>query len=261
MIRIALRLGGAAFFSVVALVALFLVNAWSGDDVGAIHGLPLDHFKCYLTTGRPANDAVVLRDQFDAAAGIVEDAKVRRPVRFCNPVEKTDAAGVVTPISDPNAHLKLYLIDTQPAPSRTVIVSNQFGPNQALTVSNPEVLAVPTRKLPFPPPAPNALDHFKCYRAEGASINTAVQLKDQFHTESDVRVAQPFGFCNPVEKTHAGVVTPINHPLDHLVCYVIAGTPFTTVVRVQNQFGRERLKLSTADLLCVPSQKLTGPVP
>jgi len=248
---------------IAALVLFSLVMGLSGlfvDDTVA-HAqdkvaLGLDHFKCYFTRGQLINASVFLKDQFDAAAGIAEDADVLLAVRFCNPVEKTHH-GKVTPILNPNAHLKLYLIATSEEPTtRTVVVSNQFRPHQKLTVFDAEVLGVPTQKLPLPPPT--KLDHFKCYRATGESLHTTVDLKDQFHREEQVPVLEPFGFCNPVEKLHSGVPTvPIQNRQAHLVCYKIATLPFIQTVFAVNQFGRETLVVRRADLLCVPSLKLS----
>jgi hypothetical protein len=223
----------------------------------------LDHFECYRTTAQPPNVTVLLQDQFTvpglpAALPFV----VLNPVRFCNPVEKTDAAGVVTPITNPDGHLELYLTGpTVLKPSWNVIVKNQFG-RQTLRAFSPEILAVPSAKNDQPPPPPDSLDHFQCYRAYGPSLTnffkkTVVQLKDQFHTEPEtVTLRRPIAFCNPVEKRHDTIVTPTNHPNDHLVCYSFAATTFTGGALVRNQFGGVPLPLGGADILCVPSQKL-----
>jgi hypothetical protein len=65
----------------------------------------------------------------------------------------------------------------------------------------------------------------------------------------------PVLLCNPVEKTHNDIVTPIQNPDDHLVCYKLEGTQFTATAQVGNQFGEEILTVEPADLLCVPSRK------
>jgi hypothetical protein len=236
------------------LVALLLSSA-----VGHAQTAPvLDHFKCYFTFGQSLNRDVILQDQFDAAAGIKETVLALTAVRFCNPVSK-DHAGQVTPIVDPNAHLKLYLIrPTDPPVTRSVVVSNQFGANQRLRVYGAEVLAVPTQKIvPGNHAFPTDLDHFKCYRAEGRRVNATVDLEDQFHRERNVRVLRPFGLCNPTTKEHPGqsTLTPILHPDAHLVCYKITGRSFTGSVTALNQFGTEVIPVRTADLLCVPSAK------
>jgi hypothetical protein len=218
----------------------------------------IDHFWCYRIQDAPRDVTVLLQDQFDPAGALVP-ALVRNPVRFCNPVEKTttaaDGTTVVTPITNDDAHLKLYLAHTPVlAPARTVRVTNQFG-GQALKVYDPIALGVPTSKNTQPDA--KGLDHFKCYRADGPALrNKVVKLRDQFN-EGEVIVRRPMAFCNPTVKVHAGTATPILNTKAHLVCYTVTPTvldapiPFTT----RNQFGGEELLTQASDLLCVPSQK------
>jgi hypothetical protein len=239
-------LGLAAALSTVLLLAV----AASAQTVPAPI---LDHFKCYFAHQDPPTiEPARLEDQFDAAAGIVEQVRVVMAVRFCNPVQKTKG-GQVTPIANPDHHLTLHIIvPGAPTPSRLVMVKNQFG-SKRLKVFDPEVLAVPTQKLPHDPP--KGLDHFKCYRVYGSAINVPVTLRDQFLLEPRVKVLEPVGLCNPVEKTHGTVVTPIVNPRAHLVCYKITSKEFTRTLEIENQFGRQKLVLRDADLLCVPSEK------
>ena len=251
-----------ALMIVALLVAL---PALLASNVGAQTPPTLDHFKCWtVVEGRPANDFVLLHDQFNAEKE-QEPALVRSPIFFCNPTVKTLSTGAVTPIVHPDHHLKMYLIATHPEPTtRTVTISNQFNSAtavQTLTVFQPVILAVPTQKDPHA--EPQGLNHFKCYLAKGEPINTPVALQDQFDKQKRevVRVLRPVLFCNPVEKDHDGVITPIipstANDKDHLTCYVF--TPSTlkvTGVRTRNQFGEERLLATRSRFLCVPSQKL-----
>ncbi len=100
----------------------------------------LDHFRCYRISkshGTAVDKEVRLTDQFGTGM-----AKVMKPVRFCNPTIKVHS-GQVTEISNPDAHLKLYKIETpQGSFPKTVIVKNQFG-EKRLKVLRPEVLGVP----------------------------------------------------------------------------------------------------------------------
>lgn len=248
----------ARVFALTACWMLVLLGTPAGAQTS---GFKIDHFKCYVTTHAPRDAVITLKDQFDTEP---ENVQVRRAVRFCNPVEKTRldlTPPVTTPIINPDNHLKLYRIftdDVDLAPTRKVTIQNQFGKKSIRTFQQ-EVLAVPTQKLaPIAHPGPVNLDHFKCYRAYGSSINKLVRLRDQFHVEDDVKVLYPFGFCNPAEKRHAGVVTPITNAEDHLVCYKITQKPLPgpIVVLARNQFGDETLNIRPADLLCVPSKKL-----
>lgn len=240
----------AASLGVFAVVA-GLLPLPTPADAGALP--PLDHFKCYQTGGPPLAEPIDLKDQFDPT---FVPARVLAVTRFCNPVQKTHN-GIVTPIRDPNGHLKLYAIETTTAVSpRTVLVTNQFGGNQQLRVTGPqgEILAVPTQKLPHPPSG--FLDHFKCYPATGPNPNTTVRLQDQFANTRNHALRRPVLFCNPTEKIHNGVFTPIQHPADHLTCYKITARPFSRDVLAINQFGTENLVVRDADLLCVPTLKL-----
>ncbi len=209
-----------------------------------------------MTTGVSRNETVQLQDQFDTAP---EFRQVLEAIRFANPVQKSHD-GIITPITNPDSHLKFYALapTAVAAPQRLVTVSNQFG-QQVLTVQNSINLAVPTQKLPHGPF--HDLDHFKCYQASGSPVNQVVDLLDQFHFEPQVTVIQPVGFCNPVMKIHNGMITPIDHPADHLVLYEITPQPFTTTVQTINQFGNETTNIQPANILGVPSLKLAVVIP
>jgi hypothetical protein len=211
---------------------------------------PMDHLKCYSVTGPAINAAVTLRDEFDDFLDRVERKTVAKPLRLCNPVTKT-VAGVNTGVTNPNTHLKFYQItplDPTPRPVFQVRVRNQFG-DSTFKVTSPVELAVPTQKLPHGPFG--GVDHFKCYTTSGVkSVNKVVTLNDQFDLERNLTVTTPFRFCNPVEKTHGDIVTPIKNK-EHLVCYKLTRKPST-----RNQFGTETLTQSLTQLLCVPSEKL-----
>ena len=100
------------------------------------------------------------------------------------------------------------------------------------------------------PPGINP-EHFQCYRATGPMKAIAVKLKDQFGS-GGVKVVQPVYLCNPVQKNDQ----EIKDPKTHLVCYQDTGLkPANKVVKVQNQFGTQTLKVTVPFLLCVPSLK------
>ena len=216
----------------------------------------LDHFKCYRTTFDPPNVVVGLRDQFDLAGAAGDTAFVRFPVKFCNPVQKTTPDGVITPINDKDAHLEMFI--TAPGrlePTRRLVVRNQFGTQRLLTYG-PELLAVPSAK--DEQPFPENLDHFKCYRTYGRPKNVPLRLSDQFQDDVTATLLRPVQFCNPVEKTHGTVVTPIKNPKAHLLCYTITPTTFGPQPhRVRNQFYPNGVTqaMATADMLCVPTEK------
>ncbi len=244
----------------------------------------LDHFNCYFAAQGLVQPVLArLQDQFDAAApatvflpGSFETVTDIRPALFCNPAQKT-FNGTTTQILFPTAHLLMYRINPQPAITRQVVVSNQFGGGQALYTGRAEILAVPSGKsvitagtfTAIPPiPSPQFLDHFKCYQASGEPVvKGVVTLKDQFQT-ANVQVLRPVLFCNPVEKVTinstaatvpSAVITPILHPTLHLTCYLTTITPFQQAVVYNNQFVMgglvPTLLLTQSELLCVPSLK------
>jgi hypothetical protein len=215
----------------------------------ADHGVALDHFKCYLAQDpTPWNQQVGLRDQFTSLTTNVLNA-----VRFCNPTRKFHG-GVFTPVKDADAHLTLYRLNPLPAPiQRQIIVGNQFGTAQTWDVSGPFWLAAPTHKQGHQQ-GPQNLDHFLCYRAAGPAINQQAWLQDEFVAEV-VGVLSPVMFCNPAEKLHNDVVTPIEHPDEHLACYQIQGQPGNRNRFIRNQFGVEQISITNPNMLCAPSRK------
>ena len=120
----------------------------------------LDHFKCYDV--RPDEKfqpfTVTLNDQFEKDHAVI----VRRPVTLCNPVSKCiddDNPGTkpdCTRIMNPDDHLVCYDTDddrgTPHFERRDVVVSNQFGKEQVLTVMRRKnLLCVPSVKAHVTP--------------------------------------------------------------------------------------------------------------
>jgi hypothetical protein len=108
----------------------------------------LDHFKCYDVN----SDAkfvpfdVVLRDQFETQV-----VTIIKPVMLCNPAVKCLDRDC-TQLFNPDDHLVCYATkDSQGTPNferREVIVSNQFGQQQRLTVlKRSNMLCVPSLKM------------------------------------------------------------------------------------------------------------------
>jgi len=100
------------------------------------------------------------------------------------------------------------------------------------------------------------LDHFKCYGVQGSSIGEVVlELEDQFGAV-EALVEYPQYFCNPVAKTHDGVLTPISNPDHHLTLYdITTPTTQTWLVEVDNQFGEQELTVSGPVMVALPTQK------
>lgn len=162
----------------------------------------------------PLSVGVVLADQFGIhqQPGLVLEW-------FDTPVQKDQE-----PIFDPNLHHTWWRIDN-PEPVRDVLVDNQFGP-QSLTVRNGEYLLAPALKQ-VPGGDPPLANHYECYQAQGPPVDRPVVLTDQFGTYT-ATVRFPVQFCNPVEKTHEGVVYPPVDPEIHLTCYQLDPRPSRT---------------------------------
>ena len=210
--------------------------------------LRLDHYLLYeVHEGPPVETAVGLWDQFGD-----EDALVYEPVFLANPVRKGHSGAAVTEIVNPEDHLVFYYIEGQPFQTQVQVV-NQFG-DQTLDLSYPELLAVPSQKSELEP----LVDHFKTYYAEGIPIGADVYLEDQFNAAGvEAHVTSPTFFCNPVEKWHGDVPTPIWNADNHLTLYNIfhEAPPQLWRVEVDNQFGTQELYVSNPVLLAVPTQK------
>ncbi len=215
-------------------------------------GFDLDHFKCYPAEAeKPVNEEIVLTDQFNTS-----DVAVYETRHFCNAVTKIHDE-VMTPIQNEDAHLEMIRIQADGDTPSQVEVTNQFGKDQKLDIGKAAYLAVPTQKIePGNHPFPERLDHFKCYEVYGDSEAIKVSLKDQFGFEEGLEAIVPLLLCNPTKKEHAGNTTPIENPLDHLVCYELDLTEqIFDNAYIRNQFGERGLKLDRADMLCLPSEK------
>jgi len=204
----------------------------------------LDHFLLYkVAEGQDLQVTVDLEDQWH----IESDVELYHPVYFANPAGKISPYGDWNPsdplvIQNPDEHLVFYQIAGEPYQGN-VVIQNQFHQQETLSVSQAELLAVPSEKIGFEPfePEPVALDHFACYWiAEEASPveHGVLSLKDQF-VDMEAELGWPLYFCNPVEKVYEGVVTPILDPDHHLTIYEIyhQQEPQYWQVEVNNQFG------------------------
>jgi hypothetical protein len=217
---------------------------------------PLDHFKWYPAFGSTVNENVQLVDQF-----VSINATVGTIWGFANPASKFYNLEWTYP-GNKNNHLTFYWLSYEGGEGAwDVTVDNQFGTSQHLLVGNPQFLAVPTQKEDLGQPM--GLDHFLCYTVyEYDTVPSVdVKLEDQWipALETDT-VAEPFLFAVPVQKTHAGNVTEIMNPDEHLLFYMIGGGTFTIIdVPIANQFGQwyiDAYQGPTFNLLGVPSEKV-----
>jgi hypothetical protein len=214
------------------------------------------HFRCYIVsqqTPQPATP-VALTDQFLENVSI----EIDEPLQFCAPVSKNGL-----PIEEPEEHLTMYAAAANLPNHLIVDTQDQFG-LRTLEVVGPRVLLVPTEKVTVNGEAkelgfPSKLNHWWCYEANGESADQNVTLEDQFRSDA-VRVEQPVYFCNPVAKTREGArrAERVPEPEVHLTCYDLHGPQSTnpTQVGIFNQFETDTFKITSYELLCVPSAKL-----
>jgi hypothetical protein len=103
----------------------------------------LDHFKCYAVKGyKDKSVKVDLEDQFGPEHRV---KVIIKPKMLCNPVIKWHDEEEF-PVSNPEEHLVCYKIKSNIA-DRKVIVANQFGDKQELTVGKSQFLCVPSKKF------------------------------------------------------------------------------------------------------------------
>jgi len=217
-------------------------------------GAFLDHFKCYRANHPGVSRTITVDDEF-----ISTTASVRKPNRFCNPVDKNGEG-----INDPTGHLMCHKIrDADRFVPRDVQVTNQFG-EQTVRVISAEAICNPAEKngVALSSVAGAFLDHFKCYKARSRGFTRrTVTLADQF-TTVDTSVLKLQTYCNPVDKDGSG----IKQPDKHLVCYKIKDESrfIGQSVTVEDQFGTFLIRARSGGchkplLLCLPSE--TAPVP
>lgn len=217
----------------------------------------LEHFHCYsLRRAGFRRRTVALNDQFG-----VRRSRARQRGELCNPVRKNSE-----PFVNRRAHLQCYRTGGKPV-NRLVAVQNQFG-SQRLLVKSPRRLCVPSEKRLFRRGSPRdfpriqvPIDHYQCYSVRNrsplwaASPVRGVKLSDQF-VQRGARLGGAFQLCAPVRKRFRGKVTPLQHPVKHLVCYSINPRNVIRRVQIRNQLERRALLTRRSFSLCVPSNKL-----
>ena len=225
----------------------------------------LEHFKCYQVAAKTkfSPKTVSLDDQFET-----EKVKIVKPLNLCAPVEKNRKK-----LADPLTHLKCYAIQElarkEKLTRRKVLVDNQFGAEpmavgQARSLCAPSLKAIVSEAEPASGAAPPkklpqfAVDYYKCYDVApigpGFRART-VALEDQFEKER-AKLVKPLSLCTPVKKNGEKLVSPDAH----LTCFAIQDVsrepkPGGRVVTVENQFGKEIVKVLKPQTLCAPSRK------
>jgi len=100
-----------------------------------------------------------------------------------------------------------------------------------------------------------AWDHYKVYDAQPkVTFTMPVVLVDQFQ-QTLTTVEFLDRFANPVEKDHAGVIFPIQHPELHYSWWKVAEQPYSAAVIASNQFGDQPLQIGPLLYLLNPANK------
>jgi len=215
--------------SSLAIIGIASNQSYAGSPPTPAPSPPIiGDFKCYLDEPLVTAANVKLYDQF-FPDGV--DVSVIQYFKSCTQVIKSSGTGGLFPASDPpqepDTHFRVYTIDSGPAVSDTILLTDQFGTTRA-TVNEAVELWIPADKLDssqqieFPK---NSLDiHWKCYNIQPSTTIqlSGVTLTDQFMpSNSGNNLDGPFKMCNPVIKelsdgSQFGTLID-----DHLKCYDI----------------------------------------
>ena len=254
----------------------------TNGDLKLVHTIPIptgpisaDHYLGY-DAKRPKDEpkfekfTVELSDQFEMEP---TEYTVEKPDRLYNPVQKTHD-GTTTDITDFESHYVGYKIKTPKGDPKfekvtDVLVQNQFG-DIIVDVKKPKLLLVPSAKShtdEFLDVLDNPVNHYKCYDVKVTKHTPkfkklVVTLYDpNFEIKQEFEVKKPKHLCTPVQKTlEDGSVTPIEDPVNHLMCYDVKklkdDPKFEKLsVFTNNQFGPEDLEVKKVNQLCLPSIK------
>ena len=119
-----------------------------------VPGPNTNHYKCYTVrraSGFESPGDIVVLDQFTDEDG--KKLRIVRPIRLCNPVEKTRSDGVITPIiEDPDNefdHLMCYSVTAargERLHKKTKVLSNNQFREEELVLKRELEFCVPTKK-------------------------------------------------------------------------------------------------------------------
>ena len=213
-------------------------------------GILKNHFKAYSITPKSGNFFIGSRDQF------MEDGlQLRGPFLLANPVKK-DTFNII----DPDHHLSWYF-----AFGRDTLIEvnykNQFE-STTIFIDSVRFFLVPTIK--FPHPAPDSLDHYKCYKIRDSQwLQKKPVMVDQFTDERADSVRRDL-FCTPCQKTAGGITFPTFDTITHYVAYLIAPgqpLPFPFTRQTADQFVSRLDTVLGSKYLLVPTEKILPPPP
>ena len=137
-------------------------------------------------------------------------------------------------------------------------IRNQFHSVNLTTVAAKQLCAPASKtragRNPAAVPEERSIDHFTCYSVRQARLPRAITVRtvDQFGRRR-MALRQINQLCLPTAKNNE----PIEHPVDHLVCY--SGTDPAAFrerrMRTRDQFGTRDVDVDSPAGFCVPSVK------
>lgn len=155
-------------------------------------------------------------------------------------------------------HFQCYsLADHSTFNSRAVKLSDQFG-DRAGEAGQPTRFCNPVKKAKEA--VDNERDHLYCYRTTGPDVDKRVRLRNQFGPFTG-RVHKPTSLCLPTRKRLPGKKAPpkSRFQIDHFQCYALkAGKAPARSVPLDDQFGKNKMKIGKPSILCAPVSKDGG---
>src|SRR5574341_803946 len=217
------------------------------------YGNGKNHYKTWsvVLPQQLIDTAAIVRDQF------MQDTLKLDSIEFLsNPVKKV--VGIDTfDIKKPDDHLNWYRATGRDTLLRIEYL-NQFE-STSVQIDSVKYLLVPAQK--YPHPAPESLDHYKCYRIRNSQMLVRpVELLDQFDIDFPelIDTLVPLYFCTPAQKNSE----PMYDTLTHYVAYLIKPKRSIFDSRTTtDQFGYHFMQILESEMLLVPTKKLRVTVP
>lgn len=150
--------------------------------------------------------------------------------------------------------------------SEEMTIRRHFMRRVAMGIAATAMLAAPWATARGEILDPSDLDHLKCYRIKDAlpPIRYRADLRNQFGLEPGCVIATPARMlCVETEKRITSSPLPpgggpSGEGAGHFLCYLVRCPTSSAppLVGVEDQFGRRRIQLDSARMLCAPANKL-----
>ncbi len=210
-----------------------------------------NHYKTWRIQPQPLDTSVFVQDQFRS------DTLTLDTIDFLsNPVQKVVDNGT-SGIKKPDDHLNWYRAIGQRNDSLQVEYVNQFE-STTVKIDSVKYLLVPAQKLPHP--APESLDHYKCYRIKDTlQFIRQFRLKDQFDSLYQANQFEVIDslkrvyFCTPCRKNNE----PVYDTVTHYVAYSFVPDTLSVapILGTLDQFGPHPVQVYQSEMVLVPTMK------